>query len=112
MADSVADRLGDGLGLLVDLLEHERLVAALLGALVVPVELHGVVLDDLAVRRREGRALGRDRDDLTVARELHRARLPEEGRRVRGEEVLALADPTTSGTWCLRPRAGLDGRDG
>ena len=45
--------------LLVDLLEHERLVAALLGALVVPVELHGVVLDDLAVRRREGRSLGR-----------------------------------------------------
>ena len=29
MADAVADRLGDGLGLLVDLLEHERLEARL-----------------------------------------------------------------------------------
>ena len=54
--DTVADRLGDGLGLLVDLLEHERLVAALLGALVVPVELDLVVLDRAAVaRRRSGR---------------------------------------------------------
>src|SRR5918996_721291 len=36
VADAVADRLGDGIGLLVDLLEHERLVAPLGGALVVP----------------------------------------------------------------------------
>ena len=49
VAEAVADRLGDGLGLLVDLLEHERLVAALLGALVVPVELELVVLDRRAV---------------------------------------------------------------
>src|SRR5207248_11043087 len=33
MPDAVADRLRDALRLLVDLLEHERLVAALLGAL-------------------------------------------------------------------------------
>ena len=35
---AVEHRLGDGLGLLVDLLEHERLVAALLGGLRVPVD--------------------------------------------------------------------------
>ena len=35
---AVGDRLGDGVGLLVDLLEHERLVAALLGGLLVPVD--------------------------------------------------------------------------
>ena len=93
VAHAVADRLGDGFGLLVDLLEHERLVAALLGALVVPVELDGLVVDDLAVRHREGRALRRDRDDLAVARELHRARLAQEGGRVGRQEVLTLAEP-------------------
>ena len=50
VADAVADRLGDGVGLLVDLLQHEGLEAALLGALVVPVELDELVLDRGAVR--------------------------------------------------------------
>ena len=49
VADAVADRLGDALGLLVDLLEHERLVAGALGGVVVPVDLDDVVLDGLAV---------------------------------------------------------------
>ena len=49
VADAVADRLGDALGLLVDLLEHERLVARALGDVVVPVDLDDVVLDRLAV---------------------------------------------------------------
>ena len=35
---AVGDRVGDGVGLFVDLLEHERLVAALLGGLGVPVD--------------------------------------------------------------------------
>ena len=93
VADAVADRLGDGLGLLVDLLEHERLVAALLGALVVPVELDRIVLDPGAVDACEDGALGRDRDDVAVVGELHLARLLQERGRVRGEEHLAVADP-------------------
>ena len=93
VANAVADRLGDGLGLLVDLLEHERLVAALLGAFVVPVELDRIVLDPGAVDAREDRAFGRDRDDVAVVGELHLARLLQEGGRVRGEEHLAAADP-------------------
>jgi hypothetical protein len=49
-ADAVADRLLHGLRLLVDLLEHERLEAALLGALEIPVDLlRGRRLDLLAV---------------------------------------------------------------
>ena len=93
VADAVADRLGDALGLLVDLLEHERLVARALGGLVVPVDLEHVVLDRLARRRvGEGDAVGRDRRDLAVVRELHAARLGEERGEVRGEEVLALAE--------------------
>ena len=56
VADAVADRLGDGVGLLEDLLQHERLVAALLGALVVPVELDRLVLDGACRRARSERA--------------------------------------------------------
>ena len=94
VADAVADRLGDGLGLLVDLLEHERLVAALLGALVVPVELDELVLDRRAVGGAQvASAVGREHDDVAVVGELDRARLAQEGDGVRGEEHLALADP-------------------
>ncbi len=37
--NAIGDRLGHGVRLFVDLLEHERLVAALLGGLLVPVDL-------------------------------------------------------------------------
>ena len=93
VADAVADRLGDSLALLVDLLEHERLVAALLGALVVPVELDRIVLDHRPVRARVDGAGGRDLDDVAVVGEDDAARLAQEGCGVRGEEHLALADP-------------------
>ena len=93
MSNAVPDRLGDGLGLLVDLLEHEGLEAGLLRALVVPVELRGFVLDGAAIRALEDRALGPQRDDLSVARELHGARLAEKRSRVRGEEHLVTPDP-------------------
>ena len=75
VSDAVADRLGHGLGLLVDLFEHERLEATLLGALVVPVELDRVVVDDRPVGAGELDALGRDRDDVTVVGELDEAGL-------------------------------------
>ena len=50
---AVGDRLGDGVGLLVDLLEHEGLVAALLGGVGVPVDLVRLALER-ARRRRSG----------------------------------------------------------
>ena len=56
---AVGDRLGDRVRLLVDLLEHERLVAALLGGLRVPVDLDDLALDRRAVGRRELDAVGR-----------------------------------------------------
>ncbi len=94
MADAVADRLGDAFGLLVDLLEHEGLVAGALGGVVVPVDLDDVVLDGLAGDGVDDLdTFGRDRRDLAVVRELHAARLREERREVRCEEVLALAEP-------------------
>ena len=50
---AVGDRLGDGVGLLVDLLEHERLVAALLGGRLVPVDGRDLALDRRAVGMHE-----------------------------------------------------------
>ena len=94
VADAVADRLGDALGLLEDLLKHERLVARALGRVVVPVDLEHVVLDSLAGRRvGEGDAFGRDRGDLAVVWKLHAAGLGEEGCEVRCEEILPFAEP-------------------
>ena len=59
MANSIADRLGDGLGLLEDLLEHEGLEARFLGAFVVPVELDGLVLGQGAIGVLEAAPSGR-----------------------------------------------------
>ena len=93
MADPVADRLGDRLRLLVDLLQHERLEAALLGAFEIPVELDGLVLDRRPVRAREDDRVGRDRHDVAVVREVDPRGSREKRCGVRGEEVLAVADP-------------------
>ncbi len=93
MPQTVADRLGDGLRLLVDLLEHERLEARLLRALVVPVERHRLVVDRRAVGGvEEPRSRRHDLDDLAVTRELHDPRLAEEGGGVRRDEHLVLAE--------------------
>ena len=91
--EALADRLAQRVRLLVDLLEHERLVAALLGGGGVPRDRLGVALDALAVEVEELRALGRDHDELAVADELRLARVLEEGDDVGGEERLAVAEP-------------------
>ena len=92
MANSIADRLGDGLGLLEDLLEHEGLEARFLGAFVVPVELDGLVLGQGPIGVLEA-CTGPQLDDLAVARKLHVARLTQERGRIRCEEHLVRADP-------------------
>ncbi len=51
------------------------------------------MLDGAPVRALEARALGPQRDDLAVARELHAARLAEKRGRVRREEHLVAPDP-------------------
>ena len=112
MSRAVADRLAHRLGLLVDLLEHERLVAALLGRLVVPVDLDHVRLDDL-VAAMEDRALGRDRDDVVVVDQLHAASLGQERSDRRREEHLALADADDERRLAARADEQVrDGRDG
>ena len=88
---AVGDRLGDGVGLLVDLLEHERLVAALLGGRLVPVDVRDLALQRCAVGLQELHAVGPQHDDLAVLDELHVARVGEERGHGGAEELLAVA---------------------
>ena len=92
-ADAVADRLGHGLRLLPDLLEHEGLVAALLGALVVPVDLLRLGCVDLRAVGEAADALGSHLDHLAVAWMEDDPGLAEKRRDRGGEEVLAVAEP-------------------
>jgi hypothetical protein len=90
--DAVADRLAHRVGLLVDLLEHEGLVPALLGLLVVPLDRLDLLVLDRTVGVEEARTFRRDLDDLAVLDQLDAARLVEERRRRGREKHLALAD--------------------
>ena len=90
--------VGDRLRLLGDLLEHEVVVAALLGGRGVPVD---VVRLGLGRARREvgdGDAVAAQLDDLVLVELDRRAGVRDEGGDVGGEEVLARRRrPTTSG---------------
>ncbi len=88
---STQQGVGDGLRLLVDLLEHEPVEATLLGSRDVPVDVVVLGLGRVAVEVGDHDVVGRDRDDLVLA-ELDRVtgELDERGD-VRAEEVLALA---------------------
>jgi hypothetical protein len=100
---AVGDRLGDGVGLLVDLLEHEGLEAALLGGLLVPVDARDLALELVAGRRQEPRPLGRRDHDLAVLDVLDVARLAQERRDRRGQERLAVSAPDDQRALLARP---------
>ncbi len=78
--------------LLVDLLEHERLVAAFLGGGVVPGHHRLLAHERRAGDVAELRAVGAERDDVAVLEHYHGARVRNEGRDRRGKEHLAVAD--------------------
>ena len=89
--DALDEGVGQRDGLLVDLLEHEGLVAGLLGRLLVPVDLLGLPVDRRAVQSRQFDAVRPDHDDLPVVGKHHQAGLGHEGRDGGGQEVLPLA---------------------
>ena len=93
----------DGLGLLVDLLEHEGLVAALLGGLDRPSRPRTSRSSCAVLDRDEAGAVGRDRDDLAVLDQLDRLRLVDErgGHRGRGT---SRRSPTPTSSGHLEPR--------
>ncbi len=76
----------------MDLLEHERRVAALLGVLLVPEHLLDLALDRRSVRVDDPRAVGVDRDDLAVLEAEDDPRVGEEGGDRGGDVGLALAE--------------------
>ena len=88
---TVAERLLDRVRLLVDLLEHERLVAGFLRRLVVPVDLERLAHDLAVLDVDEARALRGNRHDLAVVDQLDPPRLAEEGDRRGGKEHLPVA---------------------
>ena len=103
VAEALADRVAQCGRLLVDLLEHERLVAALLGGLGVPGH-EVLVARDLAPLDAEQRgALGRDDHELAVVDVLDAPRLGQERDHVGGQERLAGAEADHERA--LKPRA-------
>ena len=114
LAQAPGERVAQGGRLLVDLLQHEGLVAALLGRVLVAGELP-LLADDRAARRRRGTArLGAQGHDVAVLEHHHAPRVREEGGDGRGEEHLALADPDHERRLVARADddVGLVGRDG
>ena len=88
---AIEQRVRDGVGLFVDLLEHERVIAALLGGLLIPVDrLHGA-LELLAGGRHDLHSLRAQHDDLAVLQILDLAGLGEKAGDRGGDELLALA---------------------
>src|SRR5205807_2657415 len=64
---ALADRLRDRIRLLIDLLEHERLITLLLRGVGVPVDLDRLALQRFSVGGQELDAIGSQDDDLVVA---------------------------------------------
>ena len=87
----VGDRLGHRVRLVVDLLEHERVVAALLGGLLVPVDLGDLTRPLDTVGAEDPGAFGADLDDLAVLQRLHVTGGGQEGGHGGGQERLPLA---------------------
>ena len=100
-----AQGVPDGLRLVVDLLEHEVREPALLRRRDVPGHLEHVPVQGPPVQCRQRDPVRRDAREVAVFQDEHAARLPHDGGDVRGQEVLALAQPDDE------RRSGLGGVD-
>ena len=85
-------RVGQRLGLLLDLLEHEVLVAALLGGGEIPVDRERLRLGGIAVEIGDLVAVAGDHDELVLAEFDGLAGVLDERRHIRRDERLAFAD--------------------
>ena len=90
--DPPGDRLAERLGLLVDLLEHEVLVAALLGGLGRPVDRAHGAFERGAVDVGDGDAPRPQVRDVAVLEEDDLVGVGQDRRDVRGQEALAVAE--------------------
>ena len=92
LRNALAHRIADCLRLLVDFLKHEVLVAALLGSLSIPVDLKDLLRHRLAAAVRDFDGILRDDSELAIVEDIGAARARDDGRDIRCDEVLALAD--------------------
>ena len=92
VTDATTQRVRDRLGLLGDLLGHERRPAALVGGRGVPGHFEPLDLDRVAVEVGDLDALGGDGDDLVLTDREGVAGVLHERGDIGGEEVLALAE--------------------
>ena len=104
-----AQGVGDGPRLLVDLLEHEVRVAALLGLRGVPVDGARLPLARLPLDVGDHRLAGGDRHHVPFVEEDHLAGVLEDGGHVGCQEGLPLAEPHAPAarhSWRRRARPG------
>ena len=92
LRDALTHRVADCLRLLIDLLEHEVLVAALLSCLSIPVDLKDLLRHRLAAAVRDLDGILRDDSELTIVEDVGAARARDDGRDIRRDEILALTD--------------------
>ena len=86
------DRIADDLRLLVDLLEHEMLIAALFGGFRIPLDLGQLLLQHLAVDVVEGHIALFELRDLHIADVIDIAGVFQDRRNIRGDIALAVRD--------------------
>jgi len=91
--DPPAQGVGGGARLLVDLLQHEVPVPALLGQDGIPGDVHGRALHGRAVELTNLDTGAREHGHVLVLQHENVARVGKDGRNVRGDERLALAQP-------------------
>ncbi len=92
LVESARQGLGDHGRLLVDLLQHEVVVATLLGPLGVPIDVQDFAVDGLAFDGLDHRTAGIDDDQLAVFDDEKVAGVMEDRRDVGCEERLVLAE--------------------
>ncbi len=85
--------IADGAGLLVDLLEHEMLVAALFGQDGVPEDMRDLAFHGAPFEIAQPHTLGGEHGQVAVAEEEHVAGVAEDGGHVGGNEVFAVTQP-------------------
>ena len=92
VADPWIDRVAQGLGLVINFLEHEVRIAALLRSGHLPLDVLRGLAHGRTVCVIELRGVLREHDHIAVVEIHDAARIRQDGRDIRGDEVLALAE--------------------
>ena len=103
LREPTADRVPHGARLLVDLLQHEMLVAALLRQDGAPSHRLDGPLNRLPRQRRDLHSLLRENHHLSVVQEQHVPGVAEDGRDVGGEKEIPVPQTDHQGALALRP---------